>query len=323
MLFLDQKSILAMINLNEIIDNIEGCLIDSEKPDDFVMPLRTSVADADNNILMLMPCLAKHVWGLKTLTLFSQNPSKGRPYIDGIVTLYSPDTGEALAMMDGKIITALRTGAIGGVGIRHLSKPGLSTLGLFGAGIQGYWQVRYACTARDIKDVWVYEMFEGKLPTFLSQLRAALPEVNFHIAASPAELLENVEAVMTATTSLNPVLPDSAELLKNHCFVGIGSYRPDMREYPDSLFSVLDEVYVDTAHALDETGDLLTPIANGLLKKESVKTIGSRLVSGTSGNAPSTVLYKAVGGALFDLYAADHIYRQAKAKGIGTELDLS
>ena len=323
MLFLDQNAVLGAVELDKVMDNIEGCLIDSEKPEDFVMPLRTSVTDENKNILMLMPCLARHAWGLKILTLFSQNPAKGKPYIDGIVILYSPEDGEALAMMDGKIVTALRTGAIGGIGIRHLSRPDTTSLGLFGAGAQGYWQVRYACTARNIKDVWVYDMFQEKLPAFVNRLREALPEVNFHIASDSSALLENCQAVMTATTSLSPVLPDSPELLKGHCFVGIGSYRPDMREFPDSLFTVLDEVYVDTSHALDETGDLLTPIDKGLLKKESVQTIGSRLAKGSSASLPQTVLYKAVGGALFDLYAAEFIYQKAKERGLGIELKLS
>ena len=103
MLFLDQNAVLGAVELDKVMDNIEGCLIDSEKPEDFVMPLRTSVTDENKNILMLMPCLAKHAWGLKILTLFSQNPAKGKPYIDGIVILYSPEDGEALAMMDGNV----------------------------------------------------------------------------------------------------------------------------------------------------------------------------------------------------------------------------
>ena len=165
------------------------------------------------------------------------------------------------------------------------------------------------------------DAFPDKLSLFIDRLKEALPAVHFHIAKDPKQLLENCEAVMTSTTSLTPVLPDDPGLLKGHCFVGIGSFRPDMREYPDGLFKVVDEVYVDTDHALDETGDLLTPIERGLLKKESVQTIGSRLVAKKT-EIPETAFYKAVGGALFDLYTADLIYKEARKKGLGTELEL-
>ena len=321
MLFLNQKTVTASVALTDVMDTIEKALIASEKPEDFVLPLRTNVMDEDGNILMLMPCLAEHAWGLKILTIFSGNPAQGKPYIDGMVILYDPKTGEPRTLMDGKIVTALRTGAIGGVGIRQLSKPDTHSLGLFGAGVQGYWQVRYACAARDIKDVWIHDAFPDKLSIFIDRLKEALPVVHFHIAKDPKQLLENCEAVMTATTSLTSVLPDDPALLKGHCFVGIGSFRPDMREYPDGLFKVVDEVYVDTDHALDETGDLLTPIERGLLKKESVQTIGSRLVAKKT-EIPETAFYKAVGGALFDLYTADLIYKEARKKGLGTELEL-
>lgn len=321
MLFLNHKNVAASVALPDVMDAIERALVDSERPEDFVLPLRVNVADKDDNILMLMPCLAAHAWGLKVLTIFPQNPARGKPYIDGMVILYEPETGQPQVLMDGKIVTALRTGAVGGVGIRHLSNPNTRSLGLFGAGVQGYWQIRYACAARDIKDVWVHDAFPEKLPAFFERLGEALPAVNFHIAKDARQLLENCEAVMTATTSLTPVLPDDPGLLKGHCFVGIGSFRPDMREYPDALFEVVDEVYVDTIHALDETGDLLTPIERGLLKQEDVRTIGSRLVAGTC-EIPKTAFYKAVGGALFDLYTADLINREARKKGLGMELEL-
>ncbi|MBP9627082.1 MAG: ornithine cyclodeaminase family protein, partial [Synergistaceae bacterium] len=83
MLFLNQKTVTASVALTDVMDTIEKALIASEKPENFVLPLRTNVVDEDGNILMLMPCLAEHAWGLKILTIFSGNPAQGKPYIDG------------------------------------------------------------------------------------------------------------------------------------------------------------------------------------------------------------------------------------------------
>ena len=146
MLYLDPKALLAAATLPELMDRMEQALL-AEEEGKAILPLRTSVFQGEDT-LMLMPCLEERTWGLKILTLKPGNPAQGRPYIDGLVVLFDGGTGAPSALMDGKLLTSLRTGAIGGLGIRHLSKPDTRSLGLVGAGVQGFWQARFGCAAR-------------------------------------------------------------------------------------------------------------------------------------------------------------------------------
>ena len=86
----------------------------------YYMPPRPTV-EHDNKTLIYMPCYTKDSLGTKMLTIF-RNVSLGLPSIDGLVLMNDPKTGKPLAILDGQTVTAYRTGAVGGVGIRHLSR---------------------------------------------------------------------------------------------------------------------------------------------------------------------------------------------------------
>ena len=103
-----------------------------------------------------MPCYTEKSLGTKMLTIFPENSKLGLPSIDGLVILNDLETGKTLSVMDGQTVTAFRTGAVGGVGIRHLSRKDCHTVGIIGAGVQGFHLALYACAARDIHTVYIY-----------------------------------------------------------------------------------------------------------------------------------------------------------------------
>lgn len=324
MLILSEKAMVSSVDLVAMMDKIEKAMVFAGNGE-FAMPLRTNVEfGKDKDSLMLMPCLTADTWGCKLLTLRPSNPPKGLPFINGAVMLFNSNTGTPEALLEGKTVTALRTGAVGGVGIRNTAKPDIRSLGLVGAGMQGYWQARYGCAARNtVKEVWVYDAFSNKLPEFVDRLQSVLPGINVKIAKDPVELLEKTQAVMTATTTKTPLFPEDEELLRGHAFSGIGSYLPDMKEFPDALFKVTgSHVYVDTLHALEETGDIIHPLKSGVLKRENIHTYADR-ISGKCGKEwPETSLCKSVGMALFDVVAAELLCTLAKESGQGVEIEF-
>lgn len=287
---------------------------------EFVMPLRPTL-DMGRDTFMLMPCGTQETWGIKLLTITRGNPAAGRPMIEGLAALFDKETGAPQAMMDGQALTFLRTGAVGGAAIRRLAPEKARVLGVVGAGVQGLSQTLCACTARKIEEVWIADLYEAKVREMKEKLTQELPDLKVHRASSPEEMLEHAEIVITTTTSRKPVLPDNPEKLRGKFYVGIGSYLPEMREYPDSFFSLPEVVYMDTEHALDETGDLITPLEKKLLSRKKLRTFDSALREGLPPHAPeSTVFFKSVGMALFDLVVGAALYRGALAKGLGQEL---
>ena len=317
MIYLTEADILEAATMEEILDAIEASLCIYEKKE-FHMPQRLHV-DREDNVLLLMPCFTKDYFGTKVITLFPDNPAKNIPVLNGIMVLNDAQTGLPLALLNGPALTAVRTAAVGVVSIRHLAPDDAHAVGIIGAGVQGFYQARAACSVRHITDVFIYDIYPEKASSLKDKLLTTIPDVNFHQTARVEDLLEQSNVVITATSSMKPVLPDEEELLKGRHFVGIGSYKPDVREFPRALYSLLKTVYIDTEHALDESGDIIVPLRNGWLRRDQIMTLGRFLMDNES-KRQETTLFKSVGMALFDVCASTLIYEKAKAKGLGQQI---
>ncbi len=133
----------------------------------------------------------------------------------------------------------------------------------------------------------------------------------------------SVPFVCTATNAATPLFEDRADLFKGKTIVGIGSYRPDMREYPDAIFKAVSAVFIDTEHAFDETGDLLEPLRSGVVRREGIRTLGSLLTDRMAASSTgSGAFFKSVGFSAFDLYVAKYLFHRGVQSGKGTDLAL-
>ena len=321
MLYLSAREIMGALTYQEVMGCVKEALRIYEART-FVMPERLAVPCGEDNVLLLMPCVAaKHIV-TKLVSVYPGNRARGRPVIDGLVVFYDRSTAEILGLMDGKTITAMRTGAVTGVSVAYLSRADARSVGLVGCGVQGYYQLVYACTAREIRKIVLYDVNPAAIPPLVAKLRASLPDITIQVADSSSALLKASDIVITATTARAPVFPDDPELfLGKHC-IAIGSFEPDVREYPDALFSLIEKVWVDIDFAKEESGELIVPLEKGLLREEQVETLGHFIQSGRAPErgAYGTTFSKSVGMALFDLTTARLAYTNAREKGLGTEL---
>lgn len=310
MYIFSKKLMLSLINsdfMNRLMDSVKRAMLSEAG---ITTPIRTAVQHGNKGeSLLLMPSLSNDFWGLKVLTLLPENTNKGKPFIHGIVTLINADDGEFVAVLNGEMLTAIRTGAVSGLGIKNISEDNVRKLGLIGAGVQGYWQVRFACAARAFDEIFIYDVVESKLSEYKERIMADFADdlgISVSISKSAQSVIEKSEVIITATNSKQPLFDGrDKSLYKGRVFVGIGSYKPEMREYPDEFFIDADKVYVDTIHALEETGDLIFPIKNGYLDEDNVLPISACFMKKATGG---TYLYKSVGGASFDLFVAKEIY---------------
>ena len=227
MIVLSKEQIEKMVDPDQMMDQIEEAYR-IYGSGEFYMPPRPTV-EHENKQLMYMPCYTKDIIGTKILSIFPENSKLGLPSIDGIVLLNDYTTGAPLAVMDGQSVTAWRTGAVGGVGIRHLSRKDCRTVGIIGAGMQGFHQAVYACAARDIHTVYVFNHSDRDLTDYLERLRKAIDKEDVKVVQCKAveELVRNSDIICTTTPSTTPVLPDDKELLRGKCI--IVSYRGKKR----------------------------------------------------------------------------------------------
>jgi len=147
-------------------------------------------------------------------------------------------------------------------------------------------------------------------------------QAGISVVNSGHALLEGSDVLITATTSMEPVIPGEADLISGKTFVGIGSFKPEMREFPDELYHLADQVFIDSRQATEESGDLVYALARGYFGRENIHTMGS-LIKGTSTLSKNpTRFFKTVGMALFDLLAAEMIYQTAIEHKAGVEVDF-
>lgn len=316
MIVLGKKEIEAVMDPQKMMDQIEEAyrIFKSGK---YYMPPRTSVEN-ENKTMMYMPCYTGDVIGTKILSIFPDNAKLGLPSIDGIVLLNDYETGSPAAVLDGQAVTAWRTGAVGGTGIRHLAAEDAHTAGIVGAGVQGFYQAVYACAAREIHTVYVYNHSDRDLTDYLLRLKKAIdnPGTKVVQCKTVEGLVRQSDIICTTTPSEIPVLPNDAELLRGKCIIAIGSYTPQMREIPDAIWDVAERVYIELPYACEESGDLCQPLAEGRLTQDRVVLMSDYLSSAdreVSGKGKTTY-FKSVGMGLFDVCIAQKILEIAKER---------
>lgn len=316
MIFLGKEEIEKLVDPNEIMDQIEE-VYRIFGADAYYMPPRP-VIEHENKTLIYMPCFTEDVIGTKMLTIFPENAKLGLPSLDGLVILNDRTTGAPLAIMDGQAVTAWRTGAVGGVGIRHLSRRDARTVGIVGAGAQGFHQAVYACAARNIETVYIWNHSDRDLTDFMDRLKKTIadPAVKVVQCKTVEELVKASDIICTATPSEEPVLPNDRELLEGKCIIAIGSYTPKMREIPDVIWDLVDKVYIELPYACEESGDLSQPLAEGRLTMDRVVLMDKFLASGADEDeiAGKTTYFKSVGMGLFDVCVAQKLLEKAKER---------
>ena len=307
--YFDSQTIENIAPLTEWVGMMEKALRLSIEPGSYVMPKRMHL-DYGTDTFLLMPCITDEYWVTKLVSFCLGNKSLGRPSIYGTVVLNDTKTGEPLAVMDGSAITAMRTAAVTAVGIRHLSPADSHSLGIIGAGTQGLWQAVFACSEREINEIWVFDQNNENLLHFAEKMKSRYPMIRVIQAADSSEVAMNSDIIICATNSQHPVFPDEKELFTNKTFIGIGSYKPDCREFPESLFRQVSHIFVDTLDGKKESGDLITPVQDNWIAENKIYSIGSLLADESIQTPNPTRLFKTVGFALLDLFAAKLVYEK-------------
>jgi ornithine cyclodeaminase/alanine dehydrogenase-like protein (mu-crystallin family) len=289
-----------------------------------ILPPRVRIdVPCDNGVALFMPCHVheRKLFGLKLVTLFDRNREKGLPLVQALVILADGTTGAPLAVMDGASLTALRTGAASGVATACLAREDAEVATVFGGGVQARTQLEAVCCVRHIRHARVYDADPSAADRFAAEMSQRLG-LQVQRAADPAQALEDAAVVCTATTSSRPVFQDH-ELPPGVHINAVGSYKPDVAEIPCETVCRARIVVDHRASALEEAGDLLLPLRQGRIRKEHMHTeLGEVLAGRAPGrhSASEITLFKSVGVAIQDLFAAARAAANARTLHLGIDL---
>ncbi|MCC7422505.1 MAG: hypothetical protein IT428_19675 [Planctomycetaceae bacterium] len=269
-------------------------------------------------------CLADQALAVKVASVFERNPARGHARIQAAVLVFDPQTGRPEALLDGATITAIRTGAASGAATDLLSRSDSRTLAVFGAGVQARSHIDAVCAVRPVTSVRIHSRTRSKVDELISEFRNR-PEwdVEMRAVSSPADALRGADIVCATTSARTPLFVDR-EIEEGMHLNAIGSYTPLAREIPPETV-VRSRVVVDSRQAAwDEAGDLILPLKAGLIGPDHIAAEIGEIVAGQKPGrtTPAEVtFFKSVGMAVQDAVAARVALTNAKALGIGRELD--
>ena len=274
----------------------------------------------------VMPAYLSEVGSLaaKVVTVFEDNPSKyNLPTVLATVTLNDASTGYPLAFMEGTYITAMRTGAAGGVAAKYLARKDAKAVGIFGTGVQARTQLLAVNEVREIEKVYAFDVSANQSGKFAEEMSKVIG-VDVETASSPEIVVKKSEIIVTATTSRTPVF-DGRMLRRGTHINAIGSFRPDARELDDDAI-LRSKVVVDSREAtLAEAGDIVVPLKTNVISETHIYAELGEVITGKKCGRISDdeiTLFKSVGLGVQDAAAAYLAYKKAREAGAGFEVEL-
>ncbi len=295
-----------------------------------VAPLRTRLPIPGREAISLfMPAYMKsassEALAVKVVSLYPSNPLRGLAYIQAAVLVFDPETGRAIALLEGSTLTAIRTGAGSGAAIDLLARKDSKVVAIFGAGPQGKTQLEAACSARNIETAFIYNPTRTKAEAFVKEMAGygRIPR-DIRIASSPREAIATADIICTATGSTKPVFEDNDVKPGTH-ISAIGAYTPEMQELPIETVARSRIVVDSRATVMDEAGDIVKAMQAGLITEADVHAELGEIVLGNKTGRESEeeiTFFKSVGNAVQDAIAAQAALKNAHAMKIGVEVEF-
>ncbi len=299
-----------------------------------------ALGNTNNPSKLILPCFPYHnghinsmpsymkygdVAGVKVVSVYNDNPKKyGLPTTIGTIILYDPETGMPKAIMDGTLITDLRTGAVSGINAKYLARKDSRSVAIVGAGVQGYTSMQMIIRAMPgIEEIVVCDLSPERRERFIAQGRAGYPELTFTGCDDHRETLQGSDIVVYATSADRPLLENGA--------VADGTTVITVCELlTPKAVGMFDAWYVDFAECALERyndGGKQSADARGVAWEDltmehvygEIGDVIAEKIAGRTGDSQK-ILAGAVGISVEDVICAEHVFRKALAAGDGKVL---
>ena len=295
-MILDEAAVRQFLDMRALIPTVERALT-ALSAGKAAQPVRVMVPVAEHGgFLGSMPAYAGSQLGAKLVTFFPDN--QGIPTHHALVLLFQPETGQPLVVMDGRLITEMRTGAVSAAATRALARAHSSVLAILGSGVQAQSHLEALRLVREFREIRVWSPRNAG---------AFAKRHGVRLARSAEDAVRGADVIVAATSSRTPVL--RGEWLSPGVHINaVGAPRPDWRELDDQVLHTA-KLYVESREAAtSESGDVIAAPA-------IVAEIGE-VFAGTKPGRESeeeVTLFKSVGVAVEDLASAELVYQAALA----------
>lgn len=294
---LDESAVRRFLHLPDLLAPLRDALADFSAGR-ILQPVRTVLpVDPHQGYFGVMPAWGG-ILGAKLVTFYPGNA--GLPTHHALIALFDPATGAPQVVMDGRLITEVRTAAASAIATDLLALPDTPVLALLGSGVQARSHLEALRLVRTFREVRVWS--PRRAATFAR-------EFGVRATANARAAVEGADVIVVATSSRTPVL-QGGWLKPGAHLNAVGACRPDWRELDDATLA-RGRLYVDSRAAAErESGDVIaargTPTEIGALISDP--SLGRR-------GAEEITIFKSLGLAVEDLVAADLVWRKAAEAG--------
>lgn len=329
--YLSQEDVIAAggLDMKKAMDSVERAfrLLNEGKvviPSKIVMVLPPGERDRGR-----INGLAAHLgagWeaaGIKWISGFPRNPTeRNLPRAHALIILNDTSSGVPTAVMDGTLLSAIRTGAVGGIGAKYLAKPDSETVAMIGLGVQARTQAMALKQALpNLKEIRGFDIAKERGMKTAREIEEAT-SIRTRFVNTPRDAVKDADIIDTVTLADEPIVKD-AWVKNGSLFIHVGSYVEE--EYAVVLGS--DKVVVDDWETVKhrKTPTLARMYDEGLLKDEDIYANLDEIIAGkklgrTTGR--ERVFFAPIGMAHEDIAVASAVYEEARRKGIGLKLSL-
>jgi ornithine cyclodeaminase/alanine dehydrogenase-like protein (mu-crystallin family) len=294
-LYLGEERVRDLLHWDQLIPAMEQALA-AFSSGRVIQPVRNMLTiEEGKRYLGVMPAVAEDAMGAKLVSFFPGNAGSGVPTHLAMILLFRPDSGEPLAVLDGRLITEMRTAAVSAAITKRLAPPDSRVLALLGSGVQAHAHLRALSRVCNFAEVRVWSRTAANAERFAEQQEAK---------SMPLEAaVRGADVIVTATNAVEPIL--RGNWLKPGAHVNaVGSPRPAWRELDDRAMT--NTVIVDSREAvLKESGDII------LSKATIYAEIGEIFAGTKEAPAAATTIFKSVGIAIEDIATAKLVYDAA------------
>jgi ornithine cyclodeaminase/alanine dehydrogenase-like protein (mu-crystallin family) len=294
-----------------------------------IVPQRIAITDPAPGLTLIMPGIIggeMNALATKIVSVYKQNPEKyNMPTVLAKIMVQDINTGDIVGIMDGSLITAMRTGAATGVSVKYLARMNSKTMGIYSAGVQARKQVVgvYWGLNKKLEKCKVYDLKRETALEFKKELEKELG-IEIEIVNSGDDVLRDTDIIVAATTSTTPLF-DGNKVREGTHISSIGAHAAEIRELDSTIIKRASVLVAGLKEAcLAEAGDYIIPINEGIITSDKVVSIGDIITGKARGRGKESdiTIFKSVGISAQDVATAKLVYDRAIEQGIGQDINF-
>ncbi len=252
---------------------------------------------------------------IKVASGFFSNAALGLPSGNGMMLLFSQETGEpAAVLLDQGHLTDVRTAVAGAIGAKYLAPRTVERIGLLGTGVQARLQLEYLLPVVDCRDVLVC----GRTPDHLAACAGDLKGMGFRVqtTTAPVDLGPACNLIVTTTAATAPLI-HAADLRPGTHVSAIGSDTPEKQELETAVLARADLVVADSIPQCRLRGEIFKAMEAGVLVEDGLVEIGSIVAGDASGRTADDqiTVFDSTGVAVQDIMIARGVYEALAGGG--------